>query len=743
MTPAQKELMNTSAPSENKGGTAAAIDPLRLLRVYWPFVIGAVILGGVVGVAAFILLSRFAPVFQSQAVFQVQAPTTTTGEQIQSGVNAGGEGEEFEIFLATEVARARSEDLLRLVINEPTVRSQTEWINAFLENGVVNESNALESIEDVLRSSVVTNTANFMITARVGSATDAAIIADAARNVYLKDYRDRHNASVRELIRELEGQIRNLNEQISELDDQLVGVLADNRIQSVDNAIDSWTDELRNLNPAIVETNEQISLLSDQLEEYKLIDNREGPPVYPDSIREQAKNTPVVQRLLSEIAIQQGTTNAIIEQFGPNHPDSIRASGILRGLKQEEERQLQIQMADSFAAIIDNLTVQISSLEATETELESRREVVMEELQLRTAAVQQYERLSSERDLRNETRLGYEEDLSELRVLENRAGRVRVLSSPTVPDQISSPTLIPVVGGSVVLITGFVAGLIVLKEISEKRVRTPRDVSAIPGTRVLGVIPERSIDPSKPESIVAAAHGTGYGAVAESARSLRNEIFRACNARGHKTIMFVSGSPGAGSSSIVAAVGHTSAAVGKRTLIIDANFWKPDLAGLVNANASRGLSDLLQEGASDAQAVSESAQELASNLWCLSAGSSVPASREALTGAPGAAFFSALRDQYDIVLIDAPPATIGSDALAYATFVDASVLVCRAYQETRGLVQRVRHQLADAPADFLGVVVNAVRASAGGYYKENMKAAAAYESANRTSSSSAVGSLAS
>jgi len=44
-------------------------------------------------------------------------------------------------------------------------------------------------------------------------------------------------------------------------------------------------------------------------------------------------------------------------------------------------------------------------------------------------------------------------------------------------------------------------------------------------------------------------------------------------------------------------------------------------------------------------------------------------------------------------------------------------------------VQRVRNQLADARSDFLGVIVNAVRAAAGGYYKENLKTAASYENA--------------
>ncbi|XOV75671.1 MAG: tyrosine-protein kinase family protein [Phycisphaerales bacterium] len=86
--------------------------------------------------------------------------------------------------------------------------------------------------------------------------------------------------------------------------------------------------------------------------------------------------------------------------------------------------------------------------------------------------------------------------------------------------------------------------------------------------------------------------------------------------------------------------------------------------------------------------------------------------------------------QYDLILIDTPPAVVAADALSLAARTDASVLVCRAYSEKRGLIQRLRNQLADAKGDFLGVVVNGVRASAGGYMKANFKASMSYQNYN-------------
>ena len=45
------------------------------------------------------------------------------------------------------------------------------------------------------------------------------------------------------------------------------------------------------------------------------------------------------------------------------------------------------------------------------------------------------------------------------------------------------------------------------------------------------------------------------------------------------------------------------------------------------------------------------------------------------------------------------------------------------------MVARIRNELSEARAEFLGVVVNGVRASAGGYMKGNIRAAAEYAKA--------------
>jgi Mrp family chromosome partitioning ATPase len=93
------------------------------------------------------------------------------------------------------------------------------------------------------------------------------------------------------------------------------------------------------------------------------------------------------------------------------------------------------------------------------------------------------------------------------------------------------------------------------------------------------------------------------------------------------------------------------------------------------------------------------------------------------------ALLAEAKSRYDLVLIDTAPAIVAGDGLALAQRCDASLLVVRAMGEKRGLVARVRNELSETRGEFLGVLVNAVRASPGGYLKGNLRAAQEYQKA--------------
>jgi polysaccharide biosynthesis transport protein len=69
-----------------------------------------------------------------------------------------------------------------------------------------------------------------------------------------------------------------------------------------------------------------------------------------------------------------------------------------------------------------------------------------------------------------------------------------------------------------------------------------------------------------------------------------------------------------------------------------------------------------------------------------------------------------MRDQYDIILMDAPPLVSAADALVLAMGTDGVLLTYRVGKVARGILKRVKSQLEQIKANIIGVVLNGVKA---------------------------------
>ena len=75
--------------------------------------------------------------------------------------------------------------------------------------------------------------------------------------------------------------------------------------------------------------------------------------------------------------------------------------------------------------------------------------------------------------------------------------------------------------------------------------------------------------------------------------------------------------------------------------------------------------------------------------------------------------------QYDHIIFDSAPCTVVTDALGFSTMVDGVILVVRAGSNTHGIVQRSRDMLNRVGCHLIGVVLDGVRATPGGYLRKN------------------------
>ena len=174
---------------------------------------------------------------------------------------------------------------------------------------------------------------------------------------------------------------------------------------------------------------------------------------------------------------------------------------------------------------------------------------------------------------------------------------------------------------------------------------------------------------------------------------------------------------GSGSSSIAQNLAVSLAYNGRRVLVIDTNFRRPRQHELFNTPAQPGLVDILQ-GAEDL--IDESIVTLENpKVDVLPAGDSRTAPPELLERPAFQNLLAALEPRYDLILIDAPPALLSSEATMLTKYVDAVAVVVHAMSEKRGMVGRLLQQLSGQRAEMLGLILNGVRTSAGGYFRKN------------------------
>jgi len=110
------------------------------------------------------------------------------------------------------------------------------------------------------------------------------------------------------------------------------------------------------------------------------------------------------------------------------------------------------------------------------------------------------------------------------------------------------------------------------------------------------------------------------------------------------------------------------------------------------------------------------------NVDVLTAGNTASAAPELLEGRAFQNLLNDCRNWYDIVLIDTPPVLLTSEATMLSKQVDAVFAVVRAQRDQRGMVARMVRQVASSDAEMLGILLNGVRAAAGGYFAKNYSA---------------------
>ena len=179
-------------------------------------------------------------------------------------------------------------------------------------------------------------------------------------------------------------------------------------------------------------------------------------------------------------------------------------------------------------------------------------------------------------------------------------------------------------------------------------------------------------------------------------------------------IMTTSAYPEDGKTTVTANLALMFALSDAKVVLVDADIRKGRVAKYFKRKTSPGLSDYLSGQNTLDEVIHQSSVN--PNLSYITCGTHSPKPYELLESNEMKALLQDLRSRYDYVIIDTPPVLLISDALALATEVDGTVLVCRHQVSYVSDISRALNALEFAKANVLGVVVNDYKASQSGKF---------------------------
>lgn len=689
-------------------GRLKPIDPVRLLRQHYKMLVIAGVIGITLGVGIYIGLKKTSSQFTSSA--QLLVETRTASGPFDPNIEGTGSFN-ADSYMANESNFIMSDEIIRDTLIRPNAQG-TAWLRSF--NGDSNK--ALEEMqESMLKVNPLRGTTLINMAMTAPNPNDARVLLQEVMATYLnrkKLNNDQAGSALRNLFL---GEANRYEDDIRSIRNQMTRFLRDNEIETLGLAA---SEEQFGYNLLLEQQYEMSSQLTAMQGRYESMRASAASPEMTDEENAYINTIRQIASRQEEIrTLDESRRQLIAGGMQPNHPQikqlDRRHDSVSFELKRETEKQLGELRALQIQTTAKGIEGVMGQMASIEPEL-AKKKLSLQEL---TQKLNDYAALEIDLQIVMEKKQRADAALDTLRQISNRDDYVRVKTqvSPSEP-KLTFPKLI-VVPGVTFLVVGLFGGLMVLREMLDQRVRSPQDLKLLPvEANLLGLIPHANEDPSGGGTAERTVERLPTGLLTESYRQVRTAVLSKMDRRGYKTLVCVAAQPGSGTSTVIQNLAASLAYNGRDVLIIDANFRRPSQHKLMDCENARGLVDVLKDDAEVADVIVRHPDMSMSVLPTGRASDSPP---ELLEGATFRGLLGQLETEYDVVLIDTPPALLTSDSQMLSKHVDAIAVIVNADSDKRGMLGRMLNQLDGQRADVLGVILNGVKSSAGGYFRKS------------------------
>ena len=630
---------------------------------------------------------------------------------------------ELENYIETQSKILTSETLALQTIRNNALSARPEFASpngpseAIASGSLANQKRPPE-LAEFLASLSVRRVPNSRLMDVSFESTDpqlAARIVNAHINSYIEqNFRSKYEATS-QASTWLTSQLDDLRIKVQKAEDALITYERQNQIWTLDDKQNITTQRLADVNKELTDAQSE-RMKKESLYQFAKSGNLNAVP--------QVQSNTTVMDLLRKREDLSSQYNDALSQYGPNFPKVQRLQAQLKELDANVEKEKQ--------KIVDILESDFREARERESMLTGALD------QQKIAANQMAEKLVEYNILKREAEAlktlydGLMTKLKETAISASlRSSNIRVVDPAMIPSTPARPAktrnvalafLVGLVGG---------IGLALMREYLDNTVKTPDDVETLSRLPSLAVVPQfaGSNGNGKRHGLLKGFSSNGHdkrielvaqhlpkSQMSEAFRALRTSILLSQADHPPQVILVTSALPREGKTTAAANLAVTLAQLGDKTALVDADLRKPGVGRLLNLTGGKyaGLSSYLA-GVSSLDLVSIPHPTIP-NLVAIPTGPLPPNPADLLSSHKLVEAIAELRTKFKFIVIDSPPIMAATDAVILSVQADGVLLVVRSGETPKEAFTRTRDLLNSVKCRILGVVLNAVDASAPDYY---------------------------
>lgn len=503
----------------------------------------------------------------------------------------------------------------------------------------------------------------------------AATIVNAITQAYINDKLYMKTQSAKNTLSFLDSQIAAINKKLQKSARNLEHYKSKNLVVTLSDKASLTAEKLSDLESKLSELNMQESYFRNIYSYVKAHNNMDG-----FNISGSQDSSPVINNLLIKIQEQLSLKKSLLVDYTEQHPDVIKITQSLVGLKQTLIQTIQ----SSLRHIEDKKSTLTKTINENKENLQALPEQERRLTSLtRNFAVNQkvYSYLLQRRA---ETAILESSTVSDTRVIDPAYAN----SNPIKPKRI----FLILVG----VILGFILGLIqaFIRSKLDNTVKSIEDIESVTTLPVYGVIPLF-------ENL-----NQDNSAYKEALRVVRTNIEFTQNSTKSKLITMTSSVPMEGKTTLITEIAKIVAKTHKKAIVLDLDMRRARIHEKFSLPNDKGMSTLLA-GKDTLNDVIQHYKE--STLDIITGGPTPPNPSELIMSTKTNKIIEFLLTKYDYVFLDTPPIGLVSDAMMLLKVSDLNLFVLRANFSKKEFIKSIERIIDKHKLHNSGLILNQVK----------------------------------